>query len=100
MMGMTFWRILFNPNAERVLGSMMAILGRMDWPLCIPDVKQVVETCHHEYLADFLIDILNDDLTTLCSGFFADSQEEAQARTADIFELSAVDDDGLVGIFQ
>ena len=100
MMGMTFWRIFLNPNAERVLGSMMAIFGLGVSPLCIPDFKQIEETCHHEDLTDLFIDILDDDLSTLGAGLLADGQKQTEARAADIVKVRTVEDNRLVSIIQ
>ena len=69
-------------------------------PEVLSDFKQVVETCHHKHLLDVIADVLDDDLAALGSGLLADGQQQAQAGTADVLQIRAVEGDFLVGILQ
>ena len=97
-MGMTFCSICLSPNADSVLGSTTAIFGLPTGLLCIPDLEQVEETCHHKHLADLLVDVLDDHLASLCRCLLADGEEEAESGAADVLQIGTVERDGLVGI--
>ena len=79
---------------------MIAILGLPFPKLCISDFKQVEETCHHEYLADLVIDILNDNLSALDRSFLTDGQEQTKTRTTDVLKVRTVENDFLVCILK
>ena len=66
--------------------------------LAFLNLEQVQETCHHEHLADFVVDVTDNHLSALAGGSLTDGEENTESGAADVRELLAVQHDGLVGL--
>ena len=62
--------------------------------------NEIEEACHHKHLLNLFVDIDDYYLASLGLSFLTDGEEEAQTRTADVFQVFAVEGNLLVGIVE